>query len=150
MRGIADVDGRESGSERSREYDRLQKSDLPAEPEAPVLAVELKVVRVDGRGERVWLLGRGDELEPGLLGSRGGNESASAALSSNGSGRRKNFIKPRGFRRFDSFLSFLSLLFLAGPVALDSCETAAVAAAGCFPVRIVKLSVFFAGAPSIL
>lgn len=45
MGGIADVNVRGSGSERSR------KSDLPAE------AAELKVVRVDAWGGRVWLLG---------------------------------------------------------------------------------------------
>lgn len=47
----------------------------------------------------------------------------------------------KGFQEvFYSFLSFLSILFLIGLVVLDSCETAAEAAAGRLPVRIVKLS----------
>lgn len=89
---MADVNERESRLMRSRKSDWLRKSDSPAGPEAVVLAAELKVVRVDVWGEKVWLPGRGDELEPGLSGSRGGNESASAAFSSNGSGKTKNLI----------------------------------------------------------
>lgn len=89
---MADVHERGSGPERSRKSDRLRSSDSPAGLLAVVLAAELKVVRVDVWGEKVWLPGRGDGLEPGLSGSRGGNESASAALSSNGSGKRKKLI----------------------------------------------------------
>lgn len=86
---MADVNETGSGPERSRKSIWLRKSDSPAGLAVVVVVAALKVVRVDVGTGKVWLPGRGDELGPGLSGSRGGNESASAALSSNGSGRRE-------------------------------------------------------------